>query len=241
MALTIKIDPVERFTEAIIRNDLSLPEQRKAAADFAREGLEEAKQINRSVLGRVPAYTTTVDGRANAALESVNPDGGTIIFEFESIGVVDALLWIAQTLVDRSPEVSGQYKRGHRLLADGTETAWPTAGGNIPPAEVYTFINLEPYARKIEIGKTESGRAFLIQVPNRIYERTAKDAKRKFGIGADIQFTYAQAVGAYKLKRDQSARHFLSGRIYHEPTQRADRAAGSVVSTPAITVKSKRT
>lgn len=226
MALSIRIDPVEKFTEASLRADLSLPEQRQAAAQFARDGLEDAKKTNRSILGRVPPYTTTVDGRKDAQLESVNPDGGSIIFEFD-VGVVDALQWIARALVERSPVVSGQYKRGHKLLADGSETSWPAGGGNIPPATEYTFINLVPYARKIEIGKTRAGRAFVIQVPNRIYERTAIDArKEKFGSSADIQFAYRQAVGAYTLK--------------HSSGRRKDRQRGAAVGTPAIIVKFKR-
>ena len=50
-----------------------------------------------------------------------------------------------------------------------------------PLASEYVFLNTVPYARKIEIGKTESGRDFVIQVPNRIYERTANDAQARFG------------------------------------------------------------
>lgn len=194
MAVRIKIDPVEKFTEAAIRADLSLPEQRAAAAQFAQEGLDEAKQINANILGRIPPYTTTVDGRQGAPLDSVRTDGGTIIFEFEL--VFDVLRWIADTLLARSPEISGAYKRGHTLFADGQEVV---LGGKIPPAEEYTFTNLVPYARKIEIGKTKGGRDFLIQVPNKIYERTAKGARARFGNIAKILFTYRGIVGGLQV------------------------------------------
>jgi hypothetical protein len=43
----------------------------------------------------------TVDGQRGCAVDSVNPDGGSIIVEFELVG--DVLTWIAQTLLDRSP------------------------------------------------------------------------------------------------------------------------------------------
>lgn len=222
MAISVKIDPVERVTTASIRADLSLPEQRKAAAEFARQGIEEAKQINRSVLGRVPPYITTVDGRQGAALESVNPDGGQIITEFELVG--DVLVWIASELEARSPVASGRYRRGHTLFADGREIP---RGAAVPPASEYIYLNREPYARKIEIGKTESGRAFVIQVPNRIYERTAKDARSRFGNIADIQFAYREMASAYMLRRS-------SGR-------RRDRRAGATVSSPAIIVRLRKT
>jgi hypothetical protein len=232
MVVRIKIDPVERITEAMIRADLVLPAQKKAAADFARAGLEDAKESNRLILGRVPPFTTTVDGRRGAALESVNPDGGSIIFEFDL--VVDVLSWIADKLIERSPVVSGRYRRGHVLLADGVEVA---LGREIPAADEYVFVNHESYARKIEVGKTESGRAFVIQVANKIYERTASDANSRFGNIAAIKFGYRELTDGYALHGNNTSRHFLrGGRVYREPTIRADRQAGSVVPSPAITV-----
>lgn len=191
MPVRARIDPVERITEAQIRADLLLPEQKRAAADFVRAGIAEADATNQRILGRIPPKTITVDGRRGAALESVNPNGGDVIVEYDVF--VDVLRQIADMLVERSPVVSGAYKRGHTLFADGREVP---LGGNIPLADEYVFINSVPYARKIEVGKTKSGRAFVIQVPNRIYERTAKDAKSRFGNSADISFGYRQAQGS---------------------------------------------
>ena len=188
--LTIKIDPVEKFTEVDVRNDISLPEQKASVAAYVQAGIDEAKAKNRSVLGRVPPFTVTVDGREGAPLDSVDPDGGSIIVEFELVG--DVLTWIAQTLLDRSPHVSGDYRHGHTLFADGIEV---DPFGIIPSASVYVFTNDVPYTRKIEIGKTESGRDFVIQVQNRIYERTANDAKAQFGNIAKIRFTYQPLIG----------------------------------------------
>jgi len=45
---------------------------------------------------------------------------------------------------------------------------------------------------------TKSGRDFVIQVENRIYERTARDAQAKFGNVAKIRFTYQSTVGGDK-------------------------------------------
>ncbi len=190
MALSIKIDPVEKFTAVDVRDDISDSEQRAAVAAFVQDGISAAKEQNRSVLGRVPPYTVTVDGREGASLDSVNPDGGNITVEFELIGGV--LAWIAQTLLDRSPIVSGDYRRGHTLFADGVEV---DAFGDIPSASQYVFTNSVPYTRKIEIGVTERDTPFVVQVENKIYERTAKDAKDKFGNSAKIRFTYQSLQG----------------------------------------------
>jgi hypothetical protein len=195
MAVKAKIDPVEKVTAATLRADMTAPEQRRAAADFVRVGIAEADSINRQILGRLPPRTITVDGREGAALETVNPDGGQIIVEYD-VGLVDAVRFIAETLVQRSPRRSGKYIAGHTLFADGMET---TIGGTIPNAEEYTFLNTVPYARKIEIGKTKSGRAFVIQVPNRIYERAATAARSRFGNQAQISFTYRGAFGGDRV------------------------------------------
>lgn len=236
MGVSVKIDPVEKDIAAMIRADLSPQMQQKEAAAFARAGIDEAKATNRQILGRDPPLTITVDGRKGAPLESVKPDGGTIIAEFELME--DVLRWIADELVRRSPVTSGAYQKGHTLFVDGTEVP---LGGQIPIGEEYVFINLVPYARRIEVGKTKSGRDFLIQVPNHIYERTAKDAKRRFGNQADIQFAFREAIGTYRLKHDQVSRSWKKGGgWYHSPTQRKDRVKGSAVIPPAIIIKSRK-
>jgi hypothetical protein len=227
MPVRARIDPVERVTEAQIRADLQLPDQKKAAADFVRAGIAEADSTNQRILGRVPPRTITVDGRKGAALETVNPNGGNVVVEYEIF--VDVLRQIANLLLERSPVRSGKYRRGHTLFADGREVP---IGGEIPLADEYVFINTVPYARKIEVGKTKAGRAFVIQVPNRIYERTAKDAKSRFGNSADISFGYRQAQGAYTLRRTNASGNTGGGRN--------DRHAGASLTSPSITVRTRR-
>ena len=137
------------------------------------------------IVGHVVRRLITVDGQRGRDLSLVRPDGGEIDVEWDVVS--DVLIWIGQTLRDRSPVVSGKYREGHTLYADDQMVP---IGGVIPPAARYTFINLQPYAHKIEIGKTENGRDFVIQVPNRIYERTAIDANTRFGNIARITFDY---------------------------------------------------
>lgn len=232
MAVKTKIDPIARDINIIVDEMLSPAAQSRAVAEYARGAIAGADDVNRNILGRLPPKVVTVDGRADASLESVRPNG-RIIAEWE-IGN-DVLIWIGQTLMDRSPKRSGAYRKGHTLFADGAEIAM---GERLPDADEFVFINLVPYARRLEIGKTKSGRDFLISVPNRIYERTYKDAKARFGNIAKITFTYESAVGAYQLKSDQKKRRWDAQKKSwrYQAKQSADRAAGSVVKAPAIRV-----
>lgn len=186
MAVKTRIDSIAADINLFISAMLSPDAQSAAIADFARGAISEADETNRSVLGRVPPRVVTVDGNRGAALETVRPVGGSIIVEWELIG--DVMMWIGLTLRNRSPTgPSGNYRDSHTLFADGKEVA---IGDEVPIAEEYVFLNPVPYARKIEIGKTKSGRDFVVKVPNRIYQRTADDAKARFGKIVNLKFSY---------------------------------------------------
>jgi hypothetical protein len=197
MAVRVKIQPFEKTIKIIVDRNLSPQARSQRVAAFARQEIEAADAQNAKVLGSAPPKTVTVDGKQGAALESVNPDRGVIIAEWRLVGEV--LTWIMETLKQRSPVISGKYRDSHTLFADGSETN----AANPPLAQEYTFLNPVPYSRKIEVGKTRAGRDFVIQVPNRIYERTADDAKARFGNIAKIRFTYQSAVGGSKATADR--------------------------------------
>lgn len=234
MAIRTKIASIANDIKIIVDRDLSPAAQSMAVADFARAEIAKADEKNRRVLGRIPPKVTTVDGQRGASLDRVRPNGGSIITEWELVS--DVLVWIGDTLHDRSPHVSGDYREGWKILADGVETE---IGGELPKAETYTFVNVVPYSRKIEVGKTESGRDFVIQVPNRIAERTAKDAQSRFGNIAKVKSVWISLEGAYHLKNDQASRSFVGGKMRVSKRQRPDRVAGSAITYPAITVTPK--
>jgi hypothetical protein len=200
MAVKVRITPFERSIKLLVDGRLSPKARSERVAAFARKEIAVADEQNRRALGTVPPKTVTVDGRQGAPLESVNPDRGTIIAEWSLVG--DVLQWIFATLRARSPRLKGKYIEGHTLFADGSECD----ANNPPLASEYTFLNLVPYTRKIEIGKTKSGRDFVIQVPNRIYERTADDARSRFGNVAKIRFTYRAAVGGNIARKNRDDR-----------------------------------
>jgi hypothetical protein len=194
-----------------IGQELAPAQRGRAVADYALVALAGVQIVNRAALGYVPAYRSFVDGARSTALEKVKPDGGLIEFEFE-IPEIDAYLlrWIADELDRRSPFVSGDYQHGHVVLADGKVF---DVNGPIPEAKEFVFTNTEPYARKLEIGVTESGRAFVVQVQPRIYERTAQAtqavfADRRVSITSEFRPIDAGAIkswsgspGAHRLAR----------------------------------------
>lgn len=177
MAVRTRVESIARDVEVALSEELSPQAQSRALAQFAREQIDEAKQTNRAALGRVPRYVVAVDGRAGGLLDEVRPDG-VIVAEFEVLN--DALAWIGEQLLHHSPVRSGRYQASHTLLADGVEIEW---GATIPAAEEYVFINTQPYARKIEAGRSS-------QAPDGVYQAVATLAARRFGNIAKITFGY---------------------------------------------------
>ncbi len=231
MPLTTKITSVSQSFKVLVDETLSPKARNNMVADFARRQIRAADEINRRALGVVPPKKVMVNGRENESLTNIiPPESGIIIAEYRLVD--DVLAWIMQTLRERSPVISGDYRKGHRLFADDVEVD----ANNPPIASRYTFFNLVPYARRLEVGKTNSGRDFLIQVPNKIYARTYQDAKAKFGNVAKITTGFESTENSYRLKNDQASRSFTRGFRRVSAAQRADRVAGSVVSVPAIYV-----
>jgi hypothetical protein len=192
MAYKATFDPID---VEVMARDWSPAGRSAVAAEYARQAIAEVDAANRSVLGRIPPAAVTVDGRRGVDLERINPDHGVIAADWAVVS--DVLVWIGETLRQRSPVLSGRYRDSHTLFADGVEVE---IGGTVPQAAEYVFLNPLPYARKIEIGTTRSGRAFVIQVPNRIYERTAADAQARFGNVATIKDVYRAPFAGALLK-----------------------------------------
>lgn len=173
-----------RDVQLLLSNTISREARQQLAAKAARKILAEAQANNRQALGVVPPHEQFVDGRQNAPLESVNPDKGTIVFEFQLMQNV--LRWIGEQLVVNSPVDTGRYRASHVLLADGDQV--DTNSGAIKPAQEYKFVNIVPYARKIERGLSP-------QAPDGVYEVVAVLANSRFGNIARIKFVYTEVVG----------------------------------------------
>jgi hypothetical protein len=168
-----------------ITREMAPAQRQQQVAKFARTALAAVQVVNRVALGYTPDYQTRVNGTSSTALEKVNLAGGEIEFDFDIENLEDVLRWIMMTLRASSPVVSGAYRDGHFVMADGRPF---DVDGPIPQASQYTFSNMVPYARRLEIGVTESGRPFVVQVPPRIYERVSDRAAAQFGNRAAISY-----------------------------------------------------
>lgn len=197
--MRVKVEPIDSWINVTVSELLGPQARSKAVADFARGALREAQDTNRSALGSEPPYEQFVDSRRGAPLESVNPDRGNIVFEFELVN--DVLTWILAELVKRSPRGpaggAGTYREAHQVFADGIEIA---LGPDLPRAEEYSFTNTVIYARKLEIGRTKTGRDFLVSVPNRIYDRVSHEAARRFSNIAKIGYTFRALHGGAAVR-----------------------------------------
>lgn len=186
--ITTKVEPIDRDVQLILSEVLS-PEARSAMfAETAQAFLNDADDTNRQILGRLPPSKTYVDGFEGAALTAVKPDGGIIVREYDL--VVDLLVWIGQQLELHSPiggardKHPGLYQHSHTLFADGVEVK---LGEQIPAATEYAFLNLQPYARKIEGGSKPPSSS---QAPEGVYNAVADLARRQFTNVAKITFAF---------------------------------------------------
>jgi len=190
--LTSKAEPIDKDL-ALYLGELAGPEQSARFAELARGYINEASAQNEHALGRRPVKRTFVDGRAEAPLESIRPNG-VIHVEFELI--LDVLKFIAITLEAYSPVKTGRYKKSHALFADGREISLETliAQPTIRLADEYVFLNTVPYARKIERGLSP-------EAPDGVYEATSKLARSRFSNIAKISFTYRGVAAAERGSR----------------------------------------
>jgi hypothetical protein len=189
MALSVRVEPIDRDVQLILSEDLSSKARSAILAEVAADMIEEAKEINRQVLGAVPPYTVTVDGSQSASLASVKPDG-FIRADFQI--VTEAIAWIYEQLQMHSPVLSGRYAKSHEIFADGVEIDNPN---DPPPASEFVIMNTQPYARKIERGQSS-------QAPDGVYQAVATLAQRRFGNVAKISFSYRTFGGGGSRDRN---------------------------------------
>lgn len=187
--IEIQAEPIDKDIEVITSESLSPKGRSLILADEAKKELALDLAIDIAIIGRNILYKVIVDGVLGRKEEDVRPDG-EIDYEFELLN--DVLSFIDKTLIENSPVKSGLYASSHRLYADGTEID-PNSDTTIPAAE-YVFLNIQPYARKIEQGESP-------QFPDGVYQATASLAASRFGNIASITFTYRSASGVSTRNR----------------------------------------
>lgn len=196
----------------IVNRPINPLQHRIIVSGFVALKLAEVQQINRGALGYAPNYKTTVDGQQSGSVLNLKVDGGKAVFDFEVADPIEVVEAALKALRDGSPVVSGAYRDAHTVFVEGEEVENLQ---EIKPSDQVIIANPIPYARRLEIGKTKSGRDFIVQAPNRLYERVTDQLITKFEGRFKIQFRYLELEGAHQItgKMQQRTPRYATGKV----------------------------
>lgn len=171
-------------------------------------------------------YLTIVDGKYNGQIQNVSPFGK--IQYVSPIALDEAILFIYQGLIERSPVDTGSYRNSHVVTLNGRQVAknlsqlqaWLKSGPEFGDQDKIHFVNYQHYAGKLERdgntsqrkkirmgrGKKKKGVFPKVKKPNGTYWLTHRAAKEKFGRNVFIQFEFRP--GSYfGIPRAEKSRH----------------------------------
>ena len=205
----------ERDAKALLIRTARTGHQR-IMADAAAKGLQ-------------PTWEAYANHPGNKNLETVVLPG-PIVYNYRYL--VDLIAFALDELRRQSPVVSGDYVRSHQVYVND-QPVGDTIPTNIKAGDKIYIANPVPYARRLEIGRTRSGRSFLIQVPNRIYERVTEMTKAEGKGRAKVRMGYVD-LGAHALTKNQPTGIMTRRGWGYSRIQRRDRLAGAAVKSPAI-------
>ena len=161
-----------RSIRLFINDNLTPQAQSRALANFARQDVARLQREGRAAL----SYTVFVDGRENAPLESVRPDG-RIVYRFN--GLSEAIAFALGFVIARSPELSGAYRKSWFVLVNGL--LWRRDFQDIPSGAEVAIVNTQPYHRKIDMGSQGTGR-----IGREVANRRKAGTTRKRGVYVSI-------------------------------------------------------
>lgn len=203
-------------------------------AKFGIAGILNEQTIT---VGVRPIATVYANRPGNPDLESVKLPGPIVALFDHRPAIVKMAM---EALRTASPVDSGRYRDSHMILLNGVRvTSLPQS---LKAADEIVITNPVPYARRIEIGKTKTGRDFVLQVPNRIYERVAKNKLLpKFRNVADVSFAYLTLTGAHVIQGGLSS-HYLTtvgsvGKGLRQVRRKRRQAKGRAIQAPAIFIR----
>ena len=215
---------------------------RRLLIHTARQGLGEllAQQVGRA--GVLPGLNVYANRPGNSNLETVVLPGPIVgLFDYRREAAIVGM----KRLREASPEKTGDYRDSHMILLNGQQVDQLPV--NLSRGDVITLTNPQPYARRLEIGRTKSGRKFTLKVPNRIYERAAKRFLSPIYRNLmSIRFDYIDLPDAYVTKAALPAT-YLTGSLRKRRSKFGDRGTplfrkrrqkkGSTVRAPAIIIR----
>lgn len=174
------------------------------AQHLARQAREGAARLIAE--GRAsPRFEVFVDGRRGAALESVNPDHGTIVHEFSFLG--DAALFALAYLQERAPVGEGTLSKSFMIAVNGRGIRQESFDPSKVPAdaEIIIFSPL-PYSRKADVQLIGKQR-LRFNRPAEMYANAAAAVRRRFGNSVTAKRIYTfNFPGQYRRKEGQVGR-----------------------------------
>jgi len=182
----------------IVTVDWPAHQEREARAHLLRvanDGHQKVMNDAQMRSGVKPDFDAYANTPGNANLQSVKLPG-PIVFRYRYIREV--LLEALKQLQAASPVGTGAYQRSHQIFINGALV--PGVPASVKASDEFMIANTRPYSRKIELGKTKSGRNFVISVPNRVYERAFRRLRAKFGQLVKIEYAFVSLPGGYSLK-----------------------------------------
>lgn len=227
----------------VMREQLTLQVSSGASAQALHMAVARQSRLIRDTAiqqGRAsPVFVTRVDGKRNAAEESVNLAGGTITYVFSQLA--QAANWALDECRKRSPVRSGAFRKSWAVLVDGK--LWDAAPATIPMGSEVWIVNTMPYARKIEVGGQK------IKTDPQIVEAVRQIVRRRFN-GIKAQRAFKPLAGG-RDARGGPVPYILKGAGIasglswtrksgwtrkHTPyvSERADRQAGEQVLYPTL-------
>ncbi|MFN4283515.1 MAG: hypothetical protein ACK4NA_12835 [Alphaproteobacteria bacterium] len=240
---------MSRQSLAAFRQTITVAWPKTAAAEakahllrVARAGDAEIRRAAAARAGYPPDVTAFANRPGNPNLDAVTLPGPIVYLYDYRREIVDVALG---ALLKASPVESGRYAMSHMLFVnDQPVEALPS---RLDESDEIMIANPLPYARRLEIGKTKSGRDFVLRVPNRIYERVAKSVLiPRYRNLADIVFTYVTLPDAYVVKGKLPARYGINetrrsrstlGEAGTGKSRKRNQKPGEPIRAPAIFIR----
>ncbi len=194
----------------------------------ARLGHDRIMRDQAQRAGVIPEWEAYANTPGNTNLDSVVLPG-PIVYRYRYLREI--LIAAIKELERRSPVESGRYKNSHTVWVNGLPVPLDTP---IKAGDEVWIANPVPYARRLEVGKRQDGRDFLLSVPNRIYERTAKQFLiPRYRNTAAISVIYVTLPGAWVIRGGLPPTYPIGGGRVRKRRQRV----GEKVQAPAILIQ----
>lgn len=175
----------------------------KTIAETQKLLVKVAKREHAKVMNTAPrpvAFKQFVDGRANAPIEAVKPNG-VILIQYPRLDLVAQFaMETLHRLSPVGPPEGGHYRDSHTLFLNGAAVS--NLKGYKSGDEV-TISNPIPYSRKIEIGMMK------MRVPGteQVYQRSVSIVNRRYGNLARVVFSYRGFVGGAIARGSAAVRY----------------------------------